>query len=104
MLRNKQSLGRRGSILPLVALCGVVIMGMLALAIDIGMVALARNQCQNAADAAAMAGARTIDGNSGGNYNFNAVPVNAVKAALANKVFSTTISGTPTLGSMTVLA
>ena len=60
---------RRGALLPLLALALLGLIGLLALAIDIGMVAVARSQCQNAADAAAMAGARTINGNDADNYN-----------------------------------
>lgn len=53
---------RRGIILPLVTLCCIALFGFLALAIDLGMIAAAKAQAQNAADAAAMAGARTLDG------------------------------------------
>ena len=73
---------RRGSVLPLVAFMTVALIGLVALAIDLGMVAVARNQCQNAADASAMAGARTINGDSSGNYNVSSVPFNAITAAL----------------------
>ncbi|QEH32959.1 hypothetical protein OJF2_14510 [Aquisphaera giovannonii] len=41
----------------LVALCGAI-----ALAIDVGRIAVARLECQSAADVAAMAGARTLNG------------------------------------------
>jgi hypothetical protein len=95
MRLQPRRLKRRGSVLPLVAMCTIAMMGMVALAIDIGMVAIARNQCQNAADSAAMAGARTINGNSTGNYNVAAVPTNAIIAATANKVFGTQITGNP---------
>src|SRR5215475_10294534 len=87
---------RRAMVLPLVTLCLVALVGMLALAIDIGMVAVARTQCQNAADSAAMAGARTINGNSTGNYNYSSVAGQAITAAVANKVFSTNVQGDPT--------
>jgi Flp pilus assembly protein TadG len=64
----------------------VVMMGFVALAIDLGMVALARTQCQAAADAAAMAGARSLNGDPEGGYNVSAVQPNAVAAAGANTV------------------
>jgi len=57
MLWQAKQPKRRGSVLPLVAFMTVALMGLLALAIDLGMVAVARNQCPNAADASAMAGA-----------------------------------------------
>lgn len=59
---------RRGAILVLLTLSLVVICGFTALAIDIGIVAVARSQCQNAADAGAMAGSRTFNGSSTSNY------------------------------------
>ena len=49
-------LDRRGSILPLFALMLVGLVGFVALAIDVGMIAIADTQCQNAADNAAVAG------------------------------------------------
>jgi len=58
---------RRGTILPLLALCVVVLCGFVALGIDIGLVAAAKTDCQNAADAAAMTGARNLDGSANGN-------------------------------------
>src|SRR5438128_2742982 len=93
---------RRGMVLPLVAMCCVALLGMVALAIDIGRIAVARNQCQNAADAAAMAGARTISGDSSSNYNISAVPGNAVSAAIANKVFAANLQGNADPAQMTV--
>jgi hypothetical protein len=93
---------RRAAVLPLTAMCGTALFGFLALSIDIGMIAIARSQCQNAADSAALAGARTFNGNptagtvngsSTGSYNFYLVPGNAVAAAVANKVLATTIPG-----------
>ncbi|QEL13245.1 pilus assembly protein TadG-related protein [Limnoglobus roseus] len=52
---------RRGTIIPMLAVCAVALFGFLALAIDLGMLMVARSQCQNAADAAALAGARKLD-------------------------------------------
>src|SRR5437763_7477226 len=86
---------RRGSVLPLVAFMTVALIGLVALAIDLGMVAVARNQCQNAADASAMAGARTITGDASGGYNVSSVPFNAITAAINNQVFGTNIKGDP---------
>lgn len=77
---------RRGAIIPLAAFCMVGFMVLLALAIDIGMIAVSRSQCQNAADTAAMAGARTANGDSATNYNFSAIPGGALDAALANQI------------------
>lgn len=77
---------RRGAMLPLVAMCMIVLFGMLALAIDIGMVAIAKSQSQNAADSAATSGARTMNGDSTKSYNVSAVPSNSLSAAAANNI------------------
>ena len=93
MRRKQTHTIRRGAIVPLVALSLVGLLGLVALAIDIGMVAVARTQAQNAADSAAMAGTRTFTQQS--EYNLSAVPAQAVTAAVANKIFSTNITGNP---------
>ncbi len=47
---------KKGSVLVLVALCMTFILGMLALSVDMGWILVTRNQLQNAADSAALAG------------------------------------------------
>ncbi len=84
---------RAGAIIPLVALSLIAIMGLVALAIDIGMVAVAKTQAQNAADVASLVGVRTFTQQSG--YNLANVPINAVTAATQNKIFNTAITGNP---------
>ena len=53
---------RRGVTLPLIAVCVVGLCGFVALAVDVGRMSLARLQCQCAADVAATAGARSLNG------------------------------------------
>src|SRR5262245_36679212 len=48
---------RRGAILPLAAFLLIVILGMVAFAVDIGWVAVSQAELQNTADSAALAGA-----------------------------------------------
>jgi Flp pilus assembly protein TadG len=79
---------RRGTVLPLVVFCVVILLGMVALAIDVGMMMVAKNQCQNAADAAAMAGARSLTGNVSANNNYASAGPAAVAAAEANSILS----------------
>ena len=87
MIQQKSpSRTRRGTILPLFALLLVAICGFVAFAVDLGLIALARTQCQNAADAAALAGARSINGTS--TANLTAATSNAQAAAEANSVIS----------------
>ncbi len=81
---------RRGTILPLFAILLVVICGFVAFAVDLGLIAMARTQCQNAADSAALAGARTINGSS--SQNLTDATTNAQSAAEANKIFSQSVA------------
>ena len=50
----------RGASLMFIAICMVVLLGMAALAIDVGMLYAAKGQAQNAADAGALAGAGAL--------------------------------------------
>ncbi len=62
MIRTRFRRSRRpGTILPLLALTVIGLFTFLALAIDLGMLAVARTECQNAADAAALTATRTLD-------------------------------------------
>ncbi|HEY1377428.1 MAG TPA: pilus assembly protein TadG-related protein [Gemmataceae bacterium] len=87
---------RRGSILPLLTITLIALMGLVALAIDLGMVAMARTQCQNAADCAALAGARTLSGDPTTSNNYANCEPAARKAVGANKVLNTYINGNDT--------
>src|SRR5438270_1690662 len=60
MKRLRVRTNRQGVILPLTALFIVIIVGMVAFAIDSGTITLARTQLQAAADAAALAGADAL--------------------------------------------
>lgn len=51
---------QRGAVAVIVAVVLVVLLGMAALALDVGHALVARNQLQNASDAAALAGARAL--------------------------------------------
>ncbi len=56
--RTNRSKRRNGVVLVLVLVLLITLMTFVALAVDLGMLAVARTQCQDAADSAAMAGAR----------------------------------------------
>jgi uncharacterized membrane protein len=59
------------------ALSIVVMVGFLALAVDLGMLAIAKTQTQNAADLVALTAARTVNGDASNNYNTAAATTNA---------------------------
>ena len=92
MIHSKQDRIRRGVVLPLVTICLVGLMSFLALAIDIGVLAVARNQAQDAADGAALAGARTLNGLSSANYNVTAATQMARTVAESNAILGTNIT------------
>jgi Putative Flp pilus-assembly TadE/G-like len=88
-MRFPKKLRRPGSVLPLVVIGLVGLLGFVALAVDVGLIVAAKNQAQNAADVAAMAGARTLDGSPGNNVA-NAT-ANAKAAAMQNTVLTKAI-------------
>ncbi len=60
-LRSNSTATRPGSILPMLAVCLVAVFSFVALAIDLGMLMIARTESQNAADAAALSATRVLD-------------------------------------------
>ncbi|HEV8066552.1 MAG TPA: pilus assembly protein TadG-related protein [Planctomycetaceae bacterium] len=80
----------RGAILPLTAISIIGLCGFLALSIDLGMLAVARAQVQDAADAAAICGARSLIG-SETNYVANST-ANAIAQATRNTILGTNIN------------
>jgi len=77
---------RRGIVLPVLALVIVVMVGFLALAIDLGMLAIAQTQVQQTADLAALTAMRTMNGNSGSGYNQTAATTNAQNVVTYNYI------------------
>jgi hypothetical protein len=77
---------RRAAILPLVVISLVGLLGFVALAVDIGMVAAAKTQAQNAADVGAMTGARYIDGTP--SSNMSTAIAKGTSAATANYILN----------------
>lgn len=79
---------RRGAALVLLLLFLIPMIAFLALAIDMGLLAIARTQVQNAADVSALAGVRTLNGNPATNNNYAAVTPAAQAAVTANSVLA----------------
>ena len=73
---------RRGTVLPLLGCCLIAIFSFVALAVDLGMVAVARTDAQNAADIAALAGTRTLNNKPGVSDSNRTNAIAAAKAAL----------------------
>ncbi len=58
---------RKGSILPLIAVCLAALLACVALGVDLGMLSLTTTECQHAADSIALAMIRSLDGSSDNN-------------------------------------
>src|SRR5579863_7852619 len=82
---------RRGNVLVTTGLFLLPLMGFFALSVDLGLWAVARTQCQDATDLAALAGVRTLNGNATANNNYSAVTPAAQHAATANAVLGTAL-------------
>jgi hypothetical protein len=76
--------GRPGTIIPILGVCIGALFGFIALAVDLGMLAVSRTQSQNGADVAALVGTRTLNNKNG--VAFNNLP--AAITALRNTVTS----------------
>ncbi len=94
MLIVKARKRRRGTVLPLFALALMGLMGVIALAIDIGLIAVARTQAQNAADIAALTGARLLNGDTTSTYNISQSATSAATAATYNKILEQSVAST----------
>jgi Flp pilus assembly protein TadG len=94
--RRRHQQVRRGAIVPLTAVLMLPLVGMLAFALDVGLLALARSQTQSAADAAALAGARKLNGDYTGSTNGNfGLVQGASEASIANnRIASKLVSDT----------
>jgi len=82
--------GERGSITPIVALGLVAFAGAMALSIDLGQLYLVKNEVQNVADAAALAGAKKLIQDKNGDGVPEVYCQEAIQAAIdvANQNFS----------------
>lgn len=91
MRRTAQSRSeRKGTILPLVTVALGVLCGFTALAVDIGLMAVAKNQLQNAADSASLTAARTLTG--GSSPNLAGATANGVTAAQNSPIVGSQIA------------
>jgi hypothetical protein len=72
---------RRGTVLPTLGVCLISLFGFVALAVDLGMLAVSRTQCQNAADVAALVGARNLNNQEGTTDTNRAAALDAARAA-----------------------
>src|SRR5262249_40130773 len=91
-MRNQRTRSRRGAVLPLFVVSVIALFAFVALAIDLGMLAVARTQLQDAVDISAMAGVRTLNGNTATNNNYSSAAPNAIAAATANTVLTKAIT------------
>jgi len=77
---------RVGTVLPMLALCLIGLFTFTALAVDLGMLAVSRTECQNAADIAALMGCRTLNNKPSAVNNDLAQAVSVAKNAVTGNV------------------
>lgn len=88
-MRTARSLARpprRGTVLPMLAACLIGLFSFTALAVDLGMLAVSRTECQNGADIAALTGCRVLNNKPGTVNNDLAAAVAAAKAVVTSNV------------------
>ena len=81
---------RRGTIVPMLALCATGMFGFVALAIDLGVLTVVRTECQNSADAGALAGARVLNNKDTAVDNDSGTAVTTARTAVTNNVYMNT--------------
>lgn len=77
-MRATRPFRRPGTVLPMLGVCLIALFAFVALAVDLGVLAVSRTQCQNAADVAALVGTRTINNKDG--VSFNNLPAAVAEA------------------------
>lgn len=82
---------RKAAILPLLAVSMVALIGIIALAVDIGILAQTKSQLQSAADAAALSGSRGLTGDTGTDNNRAAVTGLALSTIQASTIMGQTL-------------
>ena len=78
--RSRSPQRRKGSILPLIAVCLVALLCCVALGVDLGLLSVTTSECQHTADSIALATIRALDGSPGNN---EAGSVNAARDVAA---------------------
>ncbi|MGO9597613.1 MAG: hypothetical protein ACLP7Q_06400 [Isosphaeraceae bacterium] len=82
---------RRGTVLPLVIFTIVAQIAFLALAVDLGLTAIAKTQVQQAADLVALTATRSLNGSAAGGYNQSTATTNAQSILSHNYVLGKSI-------------
>ena len=86
---------RSGTVIPVLVLCIVGLCCFIALAVDVGMLTIAKTQAQNAADMAALTATRTLSGNSSTSaWNNIAATANAQALLSYNTILKQPIQAT----------
>lgn len=81
---------RRGTIVPLLALCTTGMFGFVALAIDLGVLTIVRTECQNSADSGSLAGARVLNNKDTATDNDSAIAKSTALTAVTNNSYLNT--------------
>jgi hypothetical protein len=94
---------RAGTVLPMLAVCLVGLFAFTALAVDLGLLAVSRTECQNAADMGALIGCRMLNNNStNSNSNLSTAVTTAKSAVASNTDMGANYSSTTNISSIQV--
>lgn len=88
---NPACKSRKAAIVPLLAVSMVALIGIIALAVDIGILAQTKSQLQSAADAAALSGSRGLTGDTSTDNNRAAVTGLALSTIQASTIMGQTL-------------
>ena len=88
---NPACKSRKAAIVPLLAVSMVALIGIIALAVDIGILAQTKSQLQSAADAAALSGSRGLTGDTKTDNNRAAVTGLALSTIQASTIMGQTL-------------
>ena len=92
IIRYRPHTRRHGTVLVLFVVGLVPIIAMLAFAIDVGMLTVAQTQLRDAADAAALAGCRALNGNTTTSNNYAGAAPAAQTAITANDILGNSLT------------
>ena len=90
-ITNPACKSRKAAIVPLLAVSLVALIGIIALAVDIGILAQTKSQLQSAADAAALSGSRGLTGDTKTDNNRAAVTGLALSTIQASTIMGQTL-------------
>jgi Flp pilus assembly protein TadG len=83
---QRNSLRRSGTLIPILALTVTLLLAFIALAVDVGILTIARTDAQNSCDSAALAGARVLNNRPTASANDRTAAINHARAIAKSNI------------------